>query len=704
MTNLRRSRAKKRVVLDVGSSAIRLCELTQTKAGYQLTKYYRREVLIDPLLDEEAKKKLRVDGLKSLLKEAKIGTRRTIFAVPGRSVFTRTRTLPPVPEHKLTQIVRYEIQQQIPFALDQIALDYQILSKTESGGYDVMMAAIKVDVVDKHIDALREARRSIDAVDVCPIAAYNWLKHIGEFGNKGECVALLDLGASTTDIVIERGSQFRFTRPLNLAGNDITSAIRDAFGMNFAEAEKLKRERGFAPTGDPQRDGKLGEVIGGVLSRLVTEITRSFAYFRSQPGGGSIDRILVTGGGVCLRGIVPYLQRQFGVEVKIAQPTAGLAIAPAAQEVNEHPEQTGVVLGMALRGLQQVSIEINLIPPQILAAARRREQLRYWVLTFITLGFIAASVIPARETKDRQIRDQIDTLRQYVRQYDQEVAEDPSRRSVYIDQLAEQKREVEFRQRQLGKLEEAYKNCLFWLDDLKLLNILRPEGGKIWLSSVETSVISPGNTQQGPGGKSAPKGGLGFASRTGARSGVPSTGFGSIYSDVRGGDSSRGGMRGIGGESSGGLGGLSGALRGGPPGRGGPGATPQSAQVPVPNGYRIFGYAKDPDSLMLFIKQLKECPRFKEGVYYNEADFEQVYMTELEYARVPQSGGGQSSGASAPVSSSGQWETAIFFQVDVQFAPSPTTGVPGKAGVGGAPEAPGETKSPGSKRMRRGRD
>ena len=133
--------------------------------------------------------------------------------------------------------------------------------------------------------------------------------------------------------------------------------------------------------------------------------------------------------------------------------------------------------------------------------------------------------------------------------------------------------------------------------------------------------------------------------------------------------------------------------------------TPQAAQVPVPNGYRIFGYAKDPDSLILFIKQLKECPRFKEGVYYNEADLEQVYMAELGDARVPQTGGGRTSGASAPVSSLGQWETAIFFQVDVQFAPSQTAGPPGRPGVGGAPGAPGERKSGGAaRRGRRGRE
>ena len=717
MIKLGRARAKKRLILDMGSSAIRLCELTQTKAGYQLTRYHHREVLIDPLLDEDAKKKLRADALKALLKEAKIRTRRTISAVPGRSVFTRTRTLPPVPEHKLTQIVRYEIQQQIPFALDQIALDYQILSRTDAGGYDVMMAAIKVDVVDKHIDVLREAKCNINAVDVCPIAAYNWLKHAGEFGAQGDCVALLDLGASTTDIVIERGNQFRFTRPLNLAGNDITSAIRDAFGLSFADAEKLKRERGFAPTGNPERDGKIGEVIGAVLSRLVTEITRSFAYFRSLPGGGTIDRIIVTGGGACLRGIVPYLQRLFGVEVRIAQPIAGLAIAPAAQQVNEHPEQSSVVLGMALRGLQEISIEINLIPPEILGAARRREQLLYWVLTFVTLGFIAASIIPARETKDRMIRNQIDTLRQYIRQYDPVVAEDPLRPSVFVTQLDDANDKVAFRQGQLRKLNQAYEQCGFYLKDLKLLNDLRPEGGKIWFSSVETSVITLGRPGQegraaaGPPAASDTPGGFGGFGRRGggptagrfgssAQSGVYSTGFTSIYPSYRSAAAER--------------------PRGGPPMARGQETNPGAADPLKPNGYRIYGYAKDPDSLILFLKQLKDAPRFQKGVHWNDANFEQVYMTAMDNAKVPQRGAGPASAGgmgiaapragTEPMAYAGQtWDTVVFFQVDVQFgdSPGPAPGAaPGAGGMpsmfGPVPGLPGAPPAPGAEGPQRG--
>ncbi len=502
MARLMRGR-KKRLILDIGASAIRLCELSQTKAGYQLTKYIQKEYNSDPSLDEEARKDLRQKTLDALLKEAKVRTRKAIFAVPGQSVFSRSRTLPPVPEYKVNQIVRYEIQQQIPFGLDQIAMDYQVLERTPSGGYEVMMTAIKTDVVEKQLEVLFAAKRTVDVVDVSPLAAYNWLKHAGEFGDQGDCVALVDMGASTTDIVIERENQFRFTRPLTVGGNDITKALAASFAMNFSDAERLKRERGFAPTGDPQRDGKGGEAIGGVLQRMVSEIMRSFAYFRSLPGGGQVNRVVLCGGGACLRNIIPYLQRQLGIEVRIAQPLAGLAIAPAAQQAGEAPEQSSVVLGLALRCCTTVPLEINLVPPRVLEAARRKEQVFYWALSLTALAMIMATVIPVKAEENKVVRQNIDQLRKYISLYDPKVAQsvrDVRSRvpeSQYALEYENAKFAINSYKNDVDLLDQVREGRQFWIDELLLINELRPTTGGMWFSSVETRFLPEQQNRQG---------------------------------------------------------------------------------------------------------------------------------------------------------------------------------------------------------------
>ncbi|MCK5862696.1 MAG: type IV pilus assembly protein PilM, partial [Candidatus Hydrogenedentes bacterium] len=414
---------KKRLVVDIGSSAVRVCELSKTKTGYEITRFAQREYDSDPSIDEAQRKELRVSALQDALKAVKVKKGKVVLGVPGQSVFTRCRTLPPVPEYKVDQIVRYEIQQQIPFGLDQIAMDYQILSRTEQGGYDVMMAAIKVDVVEKHIEPLIPLKCDVSAVDVLPLASYNWVRHQRGFGEQGECVALINMGASTTDIVIERGNQFRFTRPLNVGGNDITRAFAEAFNMDFASAERIKRERAFAPTGDPKRDGTGGEVVGRLLERLAGEIQRSFSYFRSQPGGGQVDRVLLTGGGACLKNLAPYLSKRLDMDVRIAQTLTNIPIAQDAQSIKEHPEQVADVLGMALRSCDTVTIDVDLIPPRILEAARQKEQIKYWAGSVVALILIFASMVPAASRENERVKERIEELKGAIHAYDPELGQ-----------------------------------------------------------------------------------------------------------------------------------------------------------------------------------------------------------------------------------------------------------------------------------------
>ncbi len=664
MANLLRSR-KKRLVLDIGASAIRLCELAQTKSGYQLTKYYQREFNADPSLDEEVRKNLKRKALAQLLKEAKVRTRKVIFGVPGQSVFTRSRTLPPVPEYKVNQIVRYEIQQQIPFSLDQIAMDYQVLDRTEAGGYDVMMAAIKVDVVEKHMDILLEAKCSIDVVDVSPIAAYNWLKTTGEFGDQGDCVALIDMGAATTDIVIERENQFRFTRPLNIGGNDITQALASALGVNFSDAEKLKRERGFAPTGDPKRDGKGGEVIGNVLQRMVSEILRSFSYFRSLPGGGQVNRVILCGGGACLRNIIPYMQRQLGVEVRIAQPLAGLAISPAAQQVSERPEQACVVLGLALRTCEPPPIELNLIPPRVLEMARRKQQAVYWAISLAALAVVMASIIPVSANDNKAVQARIEQLKTVIRAYDPEMAQrirpemTSPPNSAYRARFMEAQGVIRALQRDVEILDRARESRMFWLDEIDLINELRPTTGpQMWFSSIETVRVGQEDAGQAPGqrfggmpqqpmsvpqfqdeerprlgasfgrGSLAPQAGIG---RGGIGAfGVPISGFPGV--DPRGGIGGAApggaGFRGFGpaGGDAGGFGGRAAARRGG--------VDPQQAPpIAKPNALKVFGFSESDVVIKDFVAALRKAERtFPNGQVLKVT---QVLFSEASVQRYP---------------------------------------------------------------------
>lgn len=729
----------KRLVLDIGASAIRLAELAQTKTGHQLVKYYQREFNSDPALDEEERKAIKQKALAELLKETKVRTRKTIFGVPGQSVFTRSRTLPPVPEYKVSQIVRYEIQQQIPFSLDQIAMDYQILGRTEAGGYDVMMAAIKVDVVDKLIEILQPSRRVIDVADVNPLAAYNWLKHTGEFGSAGECVALIDMGAATTDIVIEREGQFRFTRPLNLGGNDVTLAIAASFGMSFSDAERLKRQRGFAPTGDPNTDGQGGEVIGNVLQRMVSEVMRSFAYFRSLPGGGQVNRVVLCGGGACLRNIIPFMQRQLGLEVRIAQPLAGLAVAPGGQQVSEKPEQSCVALGMALRCQQTVALEINLIPPRVLEAARRREAALYWGLSMATLAVTMACIIPQKAKENTKVLEEIGKVKEKIRRYDPEVV----LRDFTDSNVPQSKKLQEFKavQSQVTGLEAQVKSLEnernfrnFWLEEMSLANDARPEKERIWFSVIETTTISDAATagavmpaaRPGGGGLGRLGGGLnlgGAAPGMGvpgaggadqpalAQEKIISTGFPGVNLQNPTGLAMGGGFASADEEEDDRPG-----RRGG--GSGGMGANAQAQVFQRPNGIRIMGYAESSEGIQEFVENLKVAERTLANK--DTLKVKNVHFSEASVVKLPQAVLYQATTTSTPGMRGGMASVGPFtgpavysFEINIEFdslfyEAKPQTAAPaapGRPGLGAAgglarPQSGGESRRGGSSQRR----
>ena len=690
-------RRKKRLILDVGTRNIRLCELARTNTGYQLTKYFQKEIPSTPDMEDEQVRNLRLQALNALLKEAKVRTKKTVFAMPGQSVFTRTRPLPPVPEYKVSQIVRYEIQQQIPFSLDQIAMDYQVLDRTEQGGYEVMMAAIKVEVVDKQIELLKEAKRTIDTVDVAPLAAYNWLKRSGEMGEQGDCVALINIGATTTDIVIERDNQFRFTRPLNLGGNEVTEAIAENFNLSFADAEKLKRQKGFAPSGDPARDGKGGEVIGQGLQRLVSETNRSFSFFRSLPGGGQVNRVVLSGGGAALRNIGPYLQQQLGMEVRVAQPLKGIAVGPGAQQINDNPEAASVVLGLALRCLEQVPIEINLIPPQVMEAMRQKEQAIYWSLSLATLAVIMASIIPVKANENRVVRERIQMEKAQIQRFDPQMAQQieatgsiPS--SQKRQELIQARNEVEQVSNLVQELDRARENRTFWLDELTMVNEARPTTNRIWFSLVETmragapqqrqetgdmGMMMPGmglgmggpNAQGGNGNGEggAPDmsdpmsalmgnmGGMGLGmgmdggggggragGRGGDRGGVLPEGMeinGFPGVDGRGGAGGAGGMGGMGGDM---MSGLMGMMPGGGGGGGGGRPDQEVPQIENPNGLMVQGLSESDEGILIFVENLRNSQRTLPGgrvvevkdIHFNQASVQRVAWNTIYNAPV----------------------------------------------------------------------
>jgi type IV pilus assembly protein PilM len=535
----------------------------------------------------EEKEALRQEGIARALKAGNFKYKRVIFAVPGQSVFVRNRLLPPVQESRLAQIVQYEIQQQIPFPLDQIALDYQVIKRTETKEYDVMMNAIKVETVDAFAGVMLDSKLKIDTVDVSPVATYNWLRFNEELSQEpGETTACIDIGASTTDIFIERDGEFRFTRSLTIAGNHITEAIQEALGVPFEEAERLKITLGRIPLDsegppDPNtQEGKVAAIVQDVLARLAHEVNRSFGFYRTQSGGSPVAKVVLCGGSAVLRNTEQFMAERLEVPVRLADPFKSLGAAPTAATAQAVPHLLPTCLGLALRNVMACPLEVNLIPPRVVKAEKRKEQAVYWGLSFSTLVLIAIAVVPIRAQQHRLNDDRKKFLDAQITEY--------QKHQLKQEDMIKKLDDYKEKYRLLNDMASANERTT-WLEPLSRLCKAVPPGVTLGdIATIEFAGKSPtgGRAKGGRGGLAALSGRL------------------------------SGGGAGLSGLSSGGFRGISGRREEG----GGRRSMGSGARVSgsKPNGLSVIAYAETLRQIQEFKEALENATGIAEVVLYTE--------------------------------------------------------------------------------------
>src|SRR5437870_967598 len=165
------------LALDIGASTVKVGEFQVGKThGMRLTNFNYADLGIDPE-HEENRKALVVSTIRNVLREKNMKATRVIFSVSGQSVFTRFVKLPPVDETKVVQIIQYEAQQNVPFPIDEVIWDYQLIGSSDQGELEVVLLAIKSDIIEDLKDAVEAAGLRTDTVDVAPMALYNSVRY-----------------------------------------------------------------------------------------------------------------------------------------------------------------------------------------------------------------------------------------------------------------------------------------------------------------------------------------------------------------------------------------------------------------------------------------------------------------------------------------------------------------------------------------------
>jgi type IV pilus assembly protein PilM len=345
--------------LDIGSHSIKLVEIDDAKRGRILRSFGVIGLPPDAIV-EGAIKEMEVvsTAIKSLFKNLKVKNRNVATSISGFSVIVKKITIPSKGEAELEATIQDEAEQYIPFDINEVNLDFDILSiggesregsEAEAGEQmEVMLVAAKKDVIDDYVSLLQVAGLNPVALDVDAFAVQNAFE-ISASEPEG-CYALVNVGAEELGINAVRNTVSLFARDSSYGGSQITDAIMSEFDVSFEEAEALK-------LGGAEAEGKtakLEEIFKSVVSEWVQEIKRALDFVSSTYPDETIKRILVSGGSCRIPGFRDYLKAETGIAVSELNPFADLIIDEKVFDLKYlayMAPQAAVAVGLALRSI-----------------------------------------------------------------------------------------------------------------------------------------------------------------------------------------------------------------------------------------------------------------------------------------------------------------------------------------------------------------
>lgn len=362
--------------LSLGTQTIGLAEFkTGQNGGLVLVFHETRELLADPAADATrlAQSKL---VLQEMVQARKLKGAKINYAVSSQSVFTRFVKLPSVGEEQVDQIVTFEAQQNVPYPIDEVVWDYQLVDSGDAAQVEVVIVAVKADLLDDINEAVELAGLKTVLVDVAPMALYNAFRY--NYSDVQGCSLIIDIGSRTTNLIFIEPHKV-FSRSIPNGGSTITQQIAKEFNEPFQVAEERKKRDGFVSLGgayaepDDPDVARVSKMIRNSMTRLHAEIARSIGFYRSQQGGKAPEHIFLSGGSSTLPYMREFFQEKFQLPVDYFNPLRNVAVGSNlnVDDIGRNAHRMGELIGLALRGTSNCPMELNLRPASVV----RRHQL-----------------------------------------------------------------------------------------------------------------------------------------------------------------------------------------------------------------------------------------------------------------------------------------------------------------------------------------
>lgn len=341
--------AKDTIGLDIGSTYLKAVQLRERRGKYELALFDMLQLPPELIVEGSIIDSLRLmEALKELKRKARIKTKNAVIGIAGHaSVIIRRISLPEMTEEELSESIKFEAEQYVPFDVEDVNIDFQILGpKEEPGQMDVMLVAVKKDIINEYLVVVKESGFTPVVVDVNAFAIGNMYEINYEI-EPDKNVALVNVGASTITLNILKSGVSVFTRDSSVGSNLHTEALQKQFHLSHEDAERLKR-------GESVEGASLEEtqpVLESASEDIAGEIVRSLDFFRSTAYQEEIGEIILSGGGALIRDFPRLLAERVGIEVRPAEPFRNIRIPGKFDRayIEEIAPMAAVAVGLALR-------------------------------------------------------------------------------------------------------------------------------------------------------------------------------------------------------------------------------------------------------------------------------------------------------------------------------------------------------------------
>ena len=344
--------AKSVVGLDIGSSAVKAIELKPAGRGYKVTHFGTAPVPPDCIVDGNILDATSVaEAIRHVLDSQRIKTKHVVTSLSGNAVIVKKISVPVMTAEELAESIYWEAEQYIPFDIQDVSLDYQILSngapRTGGGTMDVLLVAAKNDKVADYTNVIAQAGRVPLVIDVDAFALQNAYE-VNYGVDDGRVVLLLDAGASSININVVHGAQSLFTRDISLGGNDYTEALQRELSLPAASAEEVKKGEAFGGVSPEEAR----PVLDGVSENVMLEIQKTVDFFKASGASDHFDQIVMSGGASRMPGLGAMLEARFETPVSTFDPFRQVVVderKPGLMAALESGPAAAVAVGLALR-------------------------------------------------------------------------------------------------------------------------------------------------------------------------------------------------------------------------------------------------------------------------------------------------------------------------------------------------------------------